>query len=394
MSTTPKPKNGPEPPPNEPSNQQAQTREEKDFLADLVLMHEGNPKRVEDVVLSSRPAPEGYDPTKDYPPGSEWVPHASEGDGVQEHKYDSNPNDTEFYVAGIHADGDLLFRERSTGYPFVDGEKIEHYDDQNLTDEERINLIKTIEAHAADAKFNVAKTLFLLKKGLHDTDPMANLPVGTGKKIRFIDIDYDTDGEKVDLPKTLESVFEEDFDPEMDGADYISDETGWCVFGFRWEEIKEEPNDEPKVSEVGAKDVFGEPTNLPAFKSKNGPIHKANQQAGEVFTDIETPSQRYTFQAEASADITRLLRSVLPADSEFLLLRVSPMSLGGFEVECESSLSRDEMARLIGQVVDGHTMGRTLRSQTLPERPQPMGHPGSAPGRSPYPIEDLPGSPH
>ena len=50
---------------------------------------------------------------------------------------------------------------------------------------------------------------------------------------RVYNIKYDTDGLKVDLPKELFfEVNRDDFDPEFELADLISDKTGWCVFGF------------------------------------------------------------------------------------------------------------------------------------------------------------------
>ena len=52
----------------------------------------------------------------------------------------------------------------------------------------------------------------------------------------FTNIDYDTDGEDVDLPKELWFKVEDpDFDPESEGADLISDKTGWCVNSFAFE---------------------------------------------------------------------------------------------------------------------------------------------------------------
>lgn len=48
-------------------------------------------------------------------------------------------------------------------------------------------------------------------------------------------IKYDTDGEKVRLPKTLTMTVPDDTpDDEIDdlASDFISDETGYCHFGF------------------------------------------------------------------------------------------------------------------------------------------------------------------
>ena len=54
----------------------------------------------------------------------------------------------------------------------------------------------------------------------------------------FYDIDWDTDGEKIKLPKVimvLKTEFEEDFDFFQDGADYLSDNFEWCVNSFDFE---------------------------------------------------------------------------------------------------------------------------------------------------------------
>lgn len=55
-------------------------------------------------------------------------------------------------------------------------------------------------------------------------------------KIRALNIKYDTDGQKINLPKKIDFEVENDFDPKEELADLISDETGFCVFGceYRW----------------------------------------------------------------------------------------------------------------------------------------------------------------
>ena len=62
------------------------------------------------------------------------------------------------------------------------------------------------------------------------------------KTFRAYNIKYDTDGEQVeDLPSELTfTVDEEDFDPSIDLGDMISDKTGWCVNGFKYEESPRE----------------------------------------------------------------------------------------------------------------------------------------------------------
>jgi hypothetical protein len=56
------------------------------------------------------------------------------------------------------------------------------------------------------------------------------------------EIQYDTDGEDVDLPTEIQielserEVSDDDDDANIEEllADAISDETGWCVESFRW----------------------------------------------------------------------------------------------------------------------------------------------------------------
>ncbi len=55
-------------------------------------------------------------------------------------------------------------------------------------------------------------------------------------KYTVTDIDYDTDGEKVDLPKELIIDVPDDITDEYEINEFISDEisnqTGWCHSGF------------------------------------------------------------------------------------------------------------------------------------------------------------------
>lgn len=68
-------------------------------------------------------------------------------------------------------------------------------------------------------------------------------------KITLSNIEYDTDGEVIDnLPEVIHttpeemSYTEEDGDinefVSMNGADFISDKTGFCVIGFLWDIVK------------------------------------------------------------------------------------------------------------------------------------------------------------
>lgn len=54
---------------------------------------------------------------------------------------------------------------------------------------------------------------------------------------RVYDIDYDTDGEEVDLPAELEVELEQGADPSLELADEISDRTGFCVRAFKFDEV-------------------------------------------------------------------------------------------------------------------------------------------------------------
>lgn len=56
---------------------------------------------------------------------------------------------------------------------------------------------------------------------------------------RVFDIDYDTDGQDVDLPSEL--IFEADGieDPASELADLVSDKTGWCVNHFEFQAVPE-----------------------------------------------------------------------------------------------------------------------------------------------------------
>ena len=59
------------------------------------------------------------------------------------------------------------------------------------------------------------------------------------KTYRAFNIDYETDGENVDLPEELFfEIDDEDFDPVDELADLISDTTGWLVNGCSFEEVK------------------------------------------------------------------------------------------------------------------------------------------------------------
>ena len=59
-------------------------------------------------------------------------------------------------------------------------------------------------------------------------------------KVRAFNIKYDTDGEKVKLPKSIiiDMDVEDENDIDLEIADYISDITGWCVLGCNYEIVE------------------------------------------------------------------------------------------------------------------------------------------------------------
>lgn len=57
-------------------------------------------------------------------------------------------------------------------------------------------------------------------------------------KIRTYNIDYETDGESIDLPKELFFDVNEDFEADNQLANLISDETGYLVKGFQFDKVK------------------------------------------------------------------------------------------------------------------------------------------------------------
>lgn len=60
------------------------------------------------------------------------------------------------------------------------------------------------------------------------------------KKIRFFAIKWDTDGScprKLGLPTSIDFDVDNDFEPEMEGADLLSDKYGFCVHSFQFKEL-------------------------------------------------------------------------------------------------------------------------------------------------------------
>jgi len=57
-------------------------------------------------------------------------------------------------------------------------------------------------------------------------------------RVKFFDIEWDTEGETLDacgLPSECVLEVEDDIDIEEEGADALSDQYCYCVFGFSYE---------------------------------------------------------------------------------------------------------------------------------------------------------------
>lgn len=55
--------------------------------------------------------------------------------------------------------------------------------------------------------------------------------------VKFTNIDWETDGEEVDLPKELTLEIDDFVDLDEEGADFLSDCQGFLVNGFDYEVI-------------------------------------------------------------------------------------------------------------------------------------------------------------
>ena len=61
------------------------------------------------------------------------------------------------------------------------------------------------------------------------------------KTVRLSDIQWDTDGEdptELGLPREHIAVVDDDWNPEGEAADLLSDAFGFCVNGCSWKELK------------------------------------------------------------------------------------------------------------------------------------------------------------
>ena len=88
-------------------------------------------------------------------------------------------------------------------------------------------------------------------KTVVDIERSSDAPPDSPRKVfRVFDIRYDTDGHRVPgLPKELFFRVDADIEPSEDLGDYISNHTGWCHFGYNFEEV---PDPEAVAAEVKA----------------------------------------------------------------------------------------------------------------------------------------------
>ncbi len=63
------------------------------------------------------------------------------------------------------------------------------------------------------------------------------------KVYHLYNINYDTDGEEVDLPLEALVMISANEDISDIGADLISDKTGFCVLGFNFKETQDYPKE-------------------------------------------------------------------------------------------------------------------------------------------------------
>ena len=57
------------------------------------------------------------------------------------------------------------------------------------------------------------------------------------RTVNFYNIDWDTDGEEIELPTDIILTVDEDFEIDLEGADLLSDEYGFCVNSFSFQEL-------------------------------------------------------------------------------------------------------------------------------------------------------------
>jgi len=74
-------------------------------------------------------------------------------------------------------------------------------------------------------------------------------------RVRFYDIKWDKDKHRVDLPKVVVMDVDSDLDLETEGADELSDEHGYCVFGFNYEIVESDYVESEKVIKSKKKKV-------------------------------------------------------------------------------------------------------------------------------------------
>lgn len=53
--------------------------------------------------------------------------------------------------------------------------------------------------------------------------------------VRFFNIQWDDDGEDANLPQDTQMIVDNDIDIDLEGADKLSDQFGFCVHSFEFE---------------------------------------------------------------------------------------------------------------------------------------------------------------
>lgn len=85
------------------------------------------------------------------------------------------------------------------------------------------------------------------------------------RKIKMFNIEFADDNADVVLPTTMFFDVEDDFDVDTQGAELISDKTGWCVYGFDYEEISSSFDDTGIFAGIPIRDLSDDEQN--AFDS-------------------------------------------------------------------------------------------------------------------------------
>lgn len=112
-------------------------------------------------------------------------------------------------------------------------------------------------------------------------------------KVRFFNINWDTDGQEVDLPK--EVILEDgDRDISIEGADELSDKYGWCVEGFDFEILKPElPSPKAVASQQFVYDLFELALETSAYYARETSAYYARIETKYVLEDFRQRVSRH-----------------------------------------------------------------------------------------------------